>query len=454
MQILVFAPGIMGSVLQSDVGRVWPPTTLEAIVGYKRINELMGDDLRATDLILRVGPLGFYDSLVDDIRACGYATGSDEKKFIPFPYDWRRSNVETAQRLADTLDRELATIAANVSITFLGHSMGGLVMRYVLESGTFSDRSWFPSVERLITLGTPQRGAPIALYRLTGRDKVVGLSGRDVRRLANDSRFSSTYELVAPNTTALTLKRPLRGFSPSAMDPFDPAIEESLRLSSQNIAKARRFWSGLGLDRRPDGIDYLFVVGSEMKTQVRNEWSGTPHDPEPIERKSSGDGTVPIASAISPEIPHIFSRKKHQTIFADRAVREYLYIVLGADPDVRPQAAEDTVVGAEEAVGLSVNQDVYDPGEEIEVVVSFNKDMDNPRESFELVRLDPETEDADPETDPRDISLALTGVSVSVFKFSITEILEPGLYQLRSLREVDDPAPTVFYVRKVPDDAS
>jgi hypothetical protein len=451
MKCLVFAPGIMGSGLRDNQGSVWPPTAIEVIFGYNRVNALLNPNLTPTDPIQKLGPMGVYKSLLDDIAACGYSAGNPSKRFISFPYDWRQPNADTAQRLADLLDAEYPDPPPDLEITFLAHSMGGLVMRYVLESGVYDDRPWFPRIYRLITMGTPHFGASLSLFRLRGTDKSMGLSGPDIKRLANEPGFSSAFELVPPAFSALTTERPMPGDLPTTIDPFDPAIAARLGMNPQNIALARSFWARLDLSRRPDHVEYFFIVGSALKTNIRNEWINASQDPLPIERKSAGDGTVPIASALVVSIPHAFSQKKHVSIFTDRKVREYLYRFLDAPAHVHPQAAAaGAVVGASDAIGLTVNQEVYDPGEEIEVVVSFNEAKTDPSENFELASLDPETGDRNLQREPTFINVRLRGVSVSEFSFSVTDELDPGLYELTSQRVSDDPERTTFYVREVP----
>ncbi|MEO1369107.1 MAG: hypothetical protein AAFX50_18170, partial [Acidobacteriota bacterium] len=352
MKGLVFVPGIMGSVLVNASGRVWPPTVIEAIAGYRRVEELLGEDVEATEPLRNVGPMGFYRSLLDDLAACGYVEGGEDRRLVSFPYDWRRSNQVSAAALADHLDREFADAPADLEITFIAHSMGGLVCRFILESGAFSDRPWFSRIRRLMTLGTPQVGAPLALHRLSGRAKAVGLSGADIKRVGNDPRYPSTFELVAPVRSALTTDNPQRDELPKGIDPFDEGIVDRLGLNPDNVAAARDFWSHLDVSQRPDDVDYFFVVGSAMKTLVGNRWSGPNRDPDPVEEKTSGDGTVPIASAQIVGIPYLHSRKKHATIFADRRVRKFLYRVLDAPEEAEPlSAGAISSVGAEEAIG-------------------------------------------------------------------------------------------------------
>ncbi|MBE9534114.1 MAG: hypothetical protein IMF03_03870, partial [Proteobacteria bacterium] len=289
MKCLIFAPGIMGSGLRNDQGSVWPPTALEVVFGYGRIKDLLANNLEPTDVIRNIGPMGVYEALLDDISVCGYSEGNADKRFIPFPYDWRQPNATTADLLADLLDTVFSDVSQDLKITLLGHSMGGLVMRYLVESGKYSSRPWFSSIAQLITMGTPHFGASLALFRLRGTDKSVGLSGPDIKRLANAPGYSSAFELVPPKHTALTTERPLPGDLPSAKDPFDNDIATRLDMNGQNIDLARNFWSGLDIENRPDHVKYFFIVGSSMKTSIRNEWINDSQDPVHIERKSAGD---------------------------------------------------------------------------------------------------------------------------------------------------------------------
>jgi hypothetical protein len=83
---------------------------------------------------------------------------------IAFGYDWRAPLIDSAQKLAanlqDLLHCELAKSRSyrDPSLVFICHSMGGLVVRFLLESGLID-----PSrIDRIIHIGTPLRGAPIA----------------------------------------------------------------------------------------------------------------------------------------------------------------------------------------------------------------------------------------------------------------------------------------------------
>lgn len=66
---------------------------------------------------------------------------------------------ENGTALAKVLEEELDS---NSSITFVGHSMGGLIALYALLSAAENKLSWFERTRAMASLGTPFAGSPIA----------------------------------------------------------------------------------------------------------------------------------------------------------------------------------------------------------------------------------------------------------------------------------------------------
>jgi hypothetical protein len=283
------------------------------------------------------------------------------------------------------------------------------------------------------------------LTQLLGGEKVLGIRGKDLIKLASDSRFPSAYQLVPAPETALTVPRAPRGRVPTRIDSFADEIAGEMRLNPANIQAARDFWAALDLKKRPETVNYFFFGGAAHKTTVRNEWDDP--DLEPIERKRSGDGTVPIASAVVPEFAHGFSMKKHTKIFEDRNVRRALYRFLDAPQGVVPQAAEPAVeVGSGEVFGISIDKDTYLVDEPIEIVASYNREVRNPSESFQILALDPRSGEPQVEASSHHLEVAFEGVEMTSFSVVVTPDLGPGLYELKPSREVDDPERTLFMV--------
>ncbi len=92
-----------------------------------------------------------YDNLVESLKENSY---EENKNLFEFPYEWRDSNIVTAGLLKNKI-QEVKSKTKISKVDLVAHSMGGLVARYYIESSNYQN-----DVEKLITLGTPQYGAP------------------------------------------------------------------------------------------------------------------------------------------------------------------------------------------------------------------------------------------------------------------------------------------------------
>lgn len=137
--------------------------------GYDQQAPLDADSLVDIDLLIgrrrvQVRP---YAQFLKALRDAG-------ADVLVVPYDWRLSNRHNARLLERRIlerwfgGRRLPRkrrLRQEERITFIGHSMGGLIARSFLESTPLG-----PVVgRRLITIGTPHRGAPLAYLHLIGR---------------------------------------------------------------------------------------------------------------------------------------------------------------------------------------------------------------------------------------------------------------------------------------------
>lgn len=447
MKCVVFLPGIMGSELRNSVtgDRVWPPSLISLVRKNVDVETLLSDQLEATRPISSVTPFySVYRSILKDIESCGYTLDGSERRFIPFAYDWRKSNVISASALSNTLNAQ----ESFDEIVLIGHSMGGLVLRYLLESGEFDQQPWFSKVTQLITLGTPQLGASTALKQLTGKASNLGLSANNVKRLVSDPRYPSAYQLVAPSGSAMTLRSTINERLPVIIDPFDDSIVQRYDLEPQNIESAREFWSSLNLANKPASVGYFSFVGSAHRTITRLEWTGS--DLLEREANDAGDGTVPIASALNSFVAHSFSQKKHATIFADRNLRKELFKMLGAPANVFPHSLADNVSAQlvdSAMMGFSTDREDYERDDEMEIVVSFTQTQTNPRCRFQIAVIDPESEDGEVlDMIGEPIDVRFNGVELHNFKFSMDLDLAPGVYELQCSNQVDDPERSFFVV--------
>jgi pimeloyl-ACP methyl ester carboxylesterase len=99
---------------------------------------------------------------LDTFKRAGYTRDTD--LFWAF-YDWRKSVSDNATNyLIPWIDRARSR-SGQSKVILVGYSMGGLVSRSYIQSDAYAARN---DVERLITLGTPHRGAPESYYPWEG----------------------------------------------------------------------------------------------------------------------------------------------------------------------------------------------------------------------------------------------------------------------------------------------
>lgn len=159
---VVVIPGILGSRLCDSSGNViWGNAS-----SYRNLPKL---DLTSTSNAARVEPCGlvdevlvlppfsirYYKGLLDALKGFGY---EENKTLFVFPYDWRKSAVETSEAFATFIEKNLRD---QESFDVVAHSMGGYVVRYYLfKHGPEA------SIHKVIYLGTPFLGSAATLATL------------------------------------------------------------------------------------------------------------------------------------------------------------------------------------------------------------------------------------------------------------------------------------------------
>jgi len=152
---------VIGDVDFSDwlTGDPWTATTA-LINPVIVIPGIMGSDYSPLLNRLVMDPvLHTYDNLIATLKVNSYV---ENKSLFTFPYEWRNSNVITANLLKDKiasvkqecLNANLPDIDCS-KVDLVAHSMGGLVAREYIQSGQYQH-----DVDQLIFLGTPHKGSP------------------------------------------------------------------------------------------------------------------------------------------------------------------------------------------------------------------------------------------------------------------------------------------------------
>jgi pimeloyl-ACP methyl ester carboxylesterase len=218
---------------------------------------------------------------------------------VGFAYDWRQDNTTTAKWLQSLLGTLYLTSGQNCTITLVGHSMGGLVARAYLEVIGSGD-PWFGSIRRLITLGTPHFGAPLALDAIVDDVSAVfaAIGAPDAPKMDIviwkfvNSNFDSTYELLPPPGNSFVND----GGTSKSIFPFSglsSGLQSSLRsedFSTSNAAAATTFFSTLSYSGSPS---YFCIYGTGSNTVTSFSFSNG----SLTSTNGDGDEVVPSSSA-------------------------------------------------------------------------------------------------------------------------------------------------------------
>lgn len=400
--LVVVLPGIMGSTLRSSDGLVWAPSAgsvLRAVKSFGRsvtrlqLPEGIGDehpedgvhpvalmpDLHALPGIWT--PVKGYDLLLKRLRSLGYreATGSADAppgNLLPVPYDWRLSNRWNGRHLASIVEpalerwRAQGGLYANAQLVFVCHSMGGLVARWYIERCGGADIT-----RKLITLGTPYRGAAKALVQLVnGVHHGIGPLALDLTAFARS--LPSLHQLL-PEYACIEHAGTLT--KTTEIDVPD--------LDTKRAADAMRFHTALRdaeTNRPPSLAATHAIVGIQQSTPatVRLD-SGriVPLDTYQAENLF-GDSTVPIVGACRSDVPmdsNTLRRvpDKHGNIQRNPAALDEIEGIL---------TARDIAVRAPKTLHLRVDlPELITAGDDLPVRITA---IDGPRQSARLTVTD------------------------------------------------------------------
>jgi len=303
---LIVVPGILGSTLGDqrceyitwgDRSSLWRFKELRLQSnGQETVREHRACGLISTVQV--VGPLRVdaYVDLLASLKQMEYREGDN---LFLFPYDWRQSNFDTANKLKELLD---SPALAGRQIDILAHSMGGLIARiYIQELGGAK------RVRRLITMGTPHRGSAKMLETLDEgwgfwRNLAAGGLGT-VRETV--LTFPSIYELMPSYRDCCALgppgSAPSREISDHKLWQSMPWLPTSLKGANGTAFLQRTLGNLVRMkeitaDPIPEGVRFYPLCSALFDTLLQVYWDpssgGISH-----RVTGKGDGTVHIRSA-------------------------------------------------------------------------------------------------------------------------------------------------------------
>ena len=244
---IIFIPGIAGSELfkideslvspeekaigmvygdkERSAKRIWVPIGYDARKVNDDLNLYTNDnlyglqqgDLRKVNVFERhAGPVAMYSSLLGTIMK-----NFPDRPVYLFSYDWRKSNIDSAEKLAAFIDS--ITDGGKVKVDIIAHSMGGIVSSHYLRE--HDDR-----VDKYLSFGTPYEGAPSAFNTLSSRSLVGGFLDVVIEKLIGikpdvASSFTSMVELLP--TQRMLEKYPYQFVSTGDLNSFQRILNSN-----------------------------------------------------------------------------------------------------------------------------------------------------------------------------------------------------------------------------------
>ena len=329
-----------------------------------------------------------YADVLDLLDSAGYEPGvGSGLRYAVYTYDWRRDLVEGARGLAMRLEglaSEMGDPAARFHL--VGHSMGGLLVRYYLRYGGAEPSESAPvtwagasRVASAVLAATPNGGSIPALGAILEGER-VGLSYTTLAASVV-SRMPSVYQLLPPAGA-----RPLVDARGKPLDddlhdpatwerfgwgPFAPASDDRLAPERAFVVapsiRARAFHAPLAREAEaPCPVEVHALGGDCLLTLARAvAGEGPPGSPPRLDARTrreqdllyeAGDGRVTRASLLAAHLPgashspagtglpeiarSFFGGGDHHGLYADPAFQSILLRLLlrpGPGPGSRPR---------------------------------------------------------------------------------------------------------------------
>jgi pimeloyl-ACP methyl ester carboxylesterase len=227
--VVIFLPGILGSKLQDGQSNIFGDGSPSEKIAYVEGKHVQADLLDEFKLVPFRTPLtNAYSKPVSLMEGITLAEGA---RFRIFAYDWRQSNVRSAEDFSNFICDHIEEIRSR-PVIFIAHSMGGIVLKYwfaakyhLATCGEQKIDKVIPasSVKHVVFVGTPHLGAPKALSALLENYYLIGdRDGAYLTRLLNSTiakalneyggTFPSAYELLprlTPDCAATWANYPL-----------------------------------------------------------------------------------------------------------------------------------------------------------------------------------------------------------------------------------------------------
>ncbi|WP_425203191.1 lipase/acyltransferase domain-containing protein [Priestia megaterium] len=150
MSLCIFVPGIKGTELYEGDNKRWFPSTKKDLESLKADNDLVPKSVLKEVNAFFIKKVSLYSGVIDEFI--------QDPNFVPYPYDWRNSLLDEANKFVRFIIS--AAEESNTDIILIAHSMGGLLCKLAILK--LQELGRVNLIKKLVTIGTPWKGAPDA----------------------------------------------------------------------------------------------------------------------------------------------------------------------------------------------------------------------------------------------------------------------------------------------------
>jgi phospholipase A1 len=413
LETIIFLPGGGGSCLTLNGVSVWPPTPLEFVTHYSRLQQFLDPGLVATQILSSIPPNALvswpvYGPILEALQAMAAASNL---KLIPFPYDFRKSVFDSAAGLQAAIVNCYNT--GDVPVTLVCHSTGNQVGRAVLENKQLQAQPWFSCLKRYIGICGPHFGVPEVLEYGLGLSDWLSIAAADMKTFSQDHRYPGCYQLFP------YLNYPgLADEKAGQLNFYNPAVATAFGLDTTNLGAALSLQATVQFSNKPPNVEYDLVAAFGQMTDELIEYNGAAF--AGIEPKDDGDDTVPLWSAH----PAGFNVKKikgdHMGVLNTYELQNYLHQLLTG-------AAAPLVLEAIARVALSLDRRVYAPGDKMFVLVIPDQPTGQIAGALTTEKL---ADDGSAFQPYATLNLAYSGPVVRSIRGEVAAPAQPGFYRM------------------------
>jgi pimeloyl-ACP methyl ester carboxylesterase len=306
---IILIPGLQGTKLVNsntlDFDTIWSAVQSK----YETIYDLQ----LKQDSRFEVQPKSIIErSDVEDIAYRDVVHVLEYKTQTPvyiFGYDWRKSSVETAKRLADYVEY-LQEKLQRKKFNFIAHSLGAMVLNCYLKNLQTN----YEAIDHAVLAAGPFKGSVRAMIALTAGEGGIKFplfnSNDEFRKIART--FPSVYEMCPVYPDAVKFE------NGSGFDLFDPDHwqsnigDDDLAMFKTRLGQMKKFWDQqnpdmLNLQDLPDEVKQRFLILAGEGEPTKRNVIVQPQSPDGRAKNffnfdspqsdGDGDGVIPLESS-------------------------------------------------------------------------------------------------------------------------------------------------------------